>query len=697
MSSGCRRLLVANRGEIARRVFATARAMGIETVAVYADGDAGAPFVAEADQAVALGGTSAAETYLDGAKVLAAALRTGADAIHPGYGFLSENAAFARAVIDAGLTWVGPPPEAIDAIGDKLAAKRLTTEVGVPTLPMVELAAEIGDDAAPAELAAAAREIGYPLLVKAAAGGGGKGMRVVAGEGELVEAMAGARREAEASFGDGTVFLEKYLPAPRHVEIQILGDTQGNLIHLFERECSIQRRHQKIIEEAPSPVLSAELRSAMGEAALRVARALGYHSAGTVEFLVADEADGTTRFWFLEVNTRLQVEHPVTEAVTGLDLVRQQIRVAQGLPLEHTQADLAIDGHAIEARLYAEDVPAGFLPATGTLAAFAFPDDPAVRLDSGVEAGSVVGVAFDPMLAKVIAHAPTRAEAALRLALALERATIAGVVTNRDLLVSSLRHPAFLAGDTTTDFLDRFGLIDRLDRGAGPHGPSPEAMAPLVAAVVLCRQAANRAAATALGFLPSGYRNSVMPPERFVAVAGQHLVTADYRPRRDGAFDVEVTVAPADADPAAEHHLMAVPVVARLESCHCDSSSLAAVIDGVRAQWTVVASTGPDGPRWHVQGPSGRLDLVERSRFPQPGGGDVAGGQAAPMPGSVRVVAVSVGQQVERGQTLVVMEAMKMEHTIVAPEAATVSEVRCAVGDQVDNGQILVVLEPLDS
>ncbi len=688
MSSGCKRLLVANRGEIARRVFATARAMGIETVAVYADGDAGAPFVAEADQAVALGGTSAAETYLDGAKILAAARRTGADAVHPGYGFLSENAAFARAVIDAGLTWVGPPPEAITAMGDKLAAKRLTTEVGVPTLPMVELEG----DADGARLATAARGIGYPLLVKAAAGGGGKGMRVVAGEGELTDAVAGARREAEASFGDGTVFLEKYLPAPRHVEIQILGDTQGNLIHLFERECSIQRRHQKIVEEAPSPVLSDELRSAMGEAALRVARALGYHSAGTVEFLVDDEPDGTTAFWFLEVNTRLQVEHPVTEAVTGLDLVRQQIRVAQGLPLEHTQADLAIEGHAIEARLYAEDVPAGFLPATGTLTAFTFPADPAVRLDSGVEAGSVVGVTFDPMLAKVIAHGPTRAEAALRLALALERAAIAGVVTNRDLLVSILRHPAFLAGDTTTDFIDRF------DFGAGPHGPSPEAMAPLVAAVVLRRQAANRADATVLGFLPSGYRNSAMPPERFLATvtaAGAHDVTAEYRPRRDGGFTMDVIVAPADADPAAEHHATAVPLAGRLEACECDgpgSPSITAVIDGVRARWTVVA----DGTRWHVQGPTGRLDLVERSRFPQPGGGDVAGGQAAPMPGNVRVVAVTAGQHVERGQTLVVMEAMKMEHTIVAPEAATVSEVRCSVGDQVDNGQILVVLEPLE-
>ncbi len=689
MSSGCRRLLVANRGEIARRVFATARAMGIETVAVYAEGDAAAPFVAEADQAVALGGASAAETYLDGSKVLAAARRTGADAVHPGYGFLSENAAFARAVIDAGLTWVGPPPDAIAAMGDKLAAKRLTAEVGVPTLPMVEL----DGDPAPADLATAARSIGYPLLVKAAAGGGGKGMRVVAGEGELADAVAGARREAEAAFGDGTVFLEKYLPAPRHVEIQILGDTQGNLIHLFERECSIQRRHQKIIEEAPSPVLSAELRSAMGDAALRVARALGYHSAGTVEFLVDTEPDGTTAFWFLEVNTRLQVEHPVTEAVTGLDLVRQQIRVAQGLPLEHTQAGLAIDGHAIEARLYAEDVPAGFLPATGTLAAFALPADPAVRLDSGVEAGSVVGVTFDPMLAKVIVHGPTRAEAALRLALALERATIAGVVTNRDLLVSILRHPAFLAGDTTTDFIDRF------DFGAGPHGPTPEAMAPLVAAAVLCRQAANRAAASVLGFLPSGYRNSAMPPERFlatVAAGGEtHDVTAEYRPRRDGSFAFDITVAPAEADPAAEHHATIVSLEARLESCQCDGPagpSVSAVIDGVRARWTVVSY----GARWHVQGPTGRLDLVERSRFPQPGGGEVAGGQAAPMPGNVRVVAVELGQQVQRGQTLVVMEAMKMEHTIVAPQAATVSEVRCAVGDQVDNGQILVVLEPLE-
>ncbi len=682
MSSGCSRLLVANRGEIARRIFATAQMMGISTVAVYADGDAQAPFVAEADQAVALGGTSATESYLDQAKVLEAARCTGADAIHPGYGFLSENAQFAQAVLDAGLTWVGPPPAAIAAMGDKLAAKKLMTAAGVPTLPSLE----IGDGTDLVALAAeVGTSIGYPVLVKATAGGGGKGMRIVARAADLVEAVAGAQREAAAAFGNGIVFLEKYLPAPRHVEIQILGDQHGNLVHCFERECSIQRRHQKIIEEAPSPAVSAALRSAMGQAALQAAQALRYHSLGTVEFLLDTGPDGSPHFYFLEVNTRLQVEHPVTEEVTGLDLVRQQIRVAQGHFLEFTQAELTMDGHAIEARLYAEDVAAGFLPATGTLSAFDLAVGPRVRVDSGVEAGSVVGVSFDPMLAKVIAHGPTRQEAALRLALALERATIAGVVTNRELLVSTLRHPAFLAGDTTTDFLDRVGLTSTTSNGTVRTAAE---LAPLLAALVLYRQARNRDHAPVLGFLRSGYRNSVMPPEQLKVKVGEQLATMAYRSQRNGTFTVEVDVS-GDASPEPDGPIDMVSVAASLEQR--SGPAIEATVDGVRGRYVVVGN----GPRWHLQGPSGRADVIEQSRFPSTGPDPVAGGQAAPMPGSVRVVAVTVGQQVAAGQTLVVMEAMKMEHTVVAPNAAVVAEVRCAVGDQVDNGQILVVLEPL--
>ena len=448
MSSGCDRLLVANRGEIAGRVIRTAREMGIETVAVYAAADDAAPFVGAADHAVALAGTTASETYLDQTQLLEVAATTGADAVHPGYGFLSESAEFAAAVIAAGMTWVGPPPEAIAAMGDKLAAKRTMVGVGVPTLPSIEVT---GDD----RLAGAAAEIGFPLLVKAAAGGGGKGMRVVVEPADLPAAVAAAKREAAAAFGDSTVFLERYLPASRHVEIQVIGDQHGTLVHCFERECSIQRRHQKLIEEAPSPAVDHRLRAAMGAAAVDAVRVIGYHSVGTVEFLLDDRAAGDqVSFYFLEVNTRLQVEHPVTEAVTGLDLVAEQIRIARGEALAFGQDDLAIDGHAIEARLYAEDVEAGFLPATGTVVAFDWPTEPPVRVDAGVVPGSVVGVEFDSMLAKVISHGRTRAEAAARLAATLDRMTIAGVTTNRSFLVDVVRHQRFHAGETNTAFID---------------------------------------------------------------------------------------------------------------------------------------------------------------------------------------------------------------------------------------------------
>ncbi|MEM8923242.1 MAG: biotin carboxylase N-terminal domain-containing protein [Actinomycetota bacterium] len=688
MSSGCSRVLVANRGEIARRVFATARAMGLSTVAVYADGDAAEPFVAEADLAVALGGTTAADSYLDAAKVLDAAKRTGADAVHPGYGFLSENAAFASAVIEAGLTWIGPPPAAIAAMGDKLEAKKRMTAAEVPTLPSVEVTESV-------DVAAAAEEIGYPVLVKAAAGGGGKGMRVVDTADGLEAAVAGAVREADAAFGDGTVFLEKYLTASRHVEIQILGDTHCNVVHCFERECSIQRRHQKIIEEAPSPGITAATRQAMGAAAVAAAEAIDYHSAGTVEFLVVDTPgtadDEVQPFYFLEVNTRLQVEHPVTEEITGLDLVREQIRIAEGLPLAFAQTDLAIDGAAVEARLYAEDPAAGFLPAIGTLAAFALADEPDVRLDTGVESGSVVGVAFDPMLAKVIAHAPTRREAALKLALALERMTIVGLTTNRDFLVAALRSQAFLAGDTTTDFIERIELplAAEID---------PETEAELAAVLVLARQAANRRSAAALAFLPSGYRNSVMPPETLTVAVGGGDVDVAYRATRSGGFEITVGRGGNDADDAGGadgEGRSTRTVTARLdgESPTLDGTEIEATIDGIRSRYIVVA----DGTGWHIQGPTARIDAVERSRFPDPGGETVAGGQRAPMPGTIRSIEVAVGDDVSGGQALLILEAMKMEHTVAAPEASRVAEIRCAVGEQVDNGAVLIVLEPVDA
>ncbi len=500
-------LLVANRGEIARRVFRTARAMGMRCVAVFSDADADEPFVAEADMAVRLPGG-----YLDGEAVVAAAVAAGAHAVHPGYGFLAENAGFARAVAAAGLVWVGPGPEAIETMGDKLAAKAAAAAAGVPVLPSSEDPAD-------------ASGVGFPLMVKAAAGGGGKGMRLVSDPADLETAVAAARREALGGFGDDTVFLERYLPRCRHVEVQILGDAHGSIVHLGERECSIQRRHQKIIEESPSTAVDDGLRAAMGDAAVRLAQSIGYVSAGTVELLLDDD---TGEFFFLEVNTRLQVEHPVTEEVTGLDLVREQLRIAAGEPLGYGQADIAFAGHAIEARLYAEDPAAGFLPAVGTLAAFAPAAEPAVRWDSGVEAGSTVGLDFDPMLAKVIAHAPTRTEAAGRLALALERLHIGGVTTNRHFLAAALRSRAFLDGDTTTDFIDRTEPSRAAARSAADCQQAATATA-------MWLQAAERQQARTLGWMPSGWRLGRLPSERVelaVETAGGPVeLTVRYRPR----------------------------------------------------------------------------------------------------------------------------------------------------------------------
>src|SRR4051812_47050692 len=444
-----RKLLVANRGEIAARIIRTARAMDIATVAVFSDPDADAPFVAAADEAVRLPGAAPGETYLRGALVVAAARATGADAVHPGYGFLSENAGFARACAEAGLVFVGPSPEAIEAMGSKTAAKERMAAAGVPVLQGTVVGA---DDQLDLEaLAGAAADIGYPVLVKAAYGGGGRGMRIVQGASGLAEAVAAARREAAAAFGNGTVFLERFVERPRHVEVQIVGDTRGTVVHLFERECSIQRRYQKIIEEAPSPAVSPELRAELGAAAVAAAKAIDYVGAGTVEFVL----DRSGRFFFLEVNTRLQVEHPVTELVTGLDLVRVQLQVADGEPLPDEVTGASITGHAVEVRLYAEDVPAGFLPVTGTLHRFAVPALPGVRVDAGVADGSVVGVHYDPMLAKVIAHGPTRDAACRRLARALAEARGHGVTTNRDPLVGILREGEVRRGGIDTGYLER--------------------------------------------------------------------------------------------------------------------------------------------------------------------------------------------------------------------------------------------------
>jgi propionyl-CoA carboxylase alpha chain len=657
------RLLIANRGEIARRIAATAAAMGITTVAVYSEGDAGAPFVRAADQAVALPGRTAAETYLSIEALLHAAAVTGADAVHPGYGFLAERAAFARAVTGAGLTWVGPPADVIEVLGDKLAAKAMMASAGVPVLPSWE----VTGDALPVSA-----DLPMPLLVKAAAGGGGKGMRVVSAAAELGDAVAAAGREAGAAFGDPTVFLEPYITGARHVEIQVLADGHGSFVHCFERECSIQRRHQKIIEECPSPALDAGLREQLGAVALAAARAAGYLGAGTVEFVLDPAGD----FWFLEVNTRLQVEHPVTEAVTGIDLVREQLLVAQRLPLSVTQADLAVTGHAIEARLYAEDPAAGFLPTTGTLLDWQPAAEPPCRWDSGVEAGSVVGVEFDPMLAKVIAHAPTRTEAALRLALALERSRIRGITTSRDFLVAALRHPVFLAGGTTTAFIEQTGTA------AARRQPGGEVRLAAVAAA-LAAQAGARAAAPVLATLPSGWRNSVMPPERTEYRHGADVLAVCYRRQRDGRFAVDVTGAGrtgSEPSGAAVHMTVAV-----LEA---QGGWIDLEASGRRHRLHVLRH----GDRVWVQGAGGDIALAAVPRFPAAERQEVAGGLVAPMPGTILAVHVQRGDTVSAGQLLMIVEAMKMEHRIAAPHAGVVGEVRARRGDQVSGGDLLAVI-----
>jgi len=649
------KLLVANRGEIARRVFRTARQWGMATVAVYSEPDAGAPFVAEADEAVPIGGTSAAESYLRAEAILAAARRTGADAVHPGYGFLSENAEFARACAGAGLVFVGPSPEAIEAMGSKVAARRLMTSAGVPVVPGAELA---GND--PAVLAAAAAEVGLPLLVKASAGGGGRGMRLVGAGDDLAAAVASARREALAAFADGTVFLERYIQPARHVEIQIVGDEHGNVATLLERDCSVQRRHQKIVEEAPSPAVDADLRRRMEAAAVDAALAVGYVGAGTVEFVLGPDGE----FFFLEMNTRLQVEHPVTEAITGLDLVGLQLLVAQGGRLPPEAMSPTMRGHAIEARIYAEDPGAGYAPSAGVVESFELPDW--VRVDSAVEAGTIVGVEYDPMLAKVVAWAPSRAEAAARLAGALGHARIHGLTTNRALLVGILTHPEFLAGAADTGFLDRHPPAELVP------APDDRQWALAALAATLADQAANRRNAPVLATLPSGWRNSPSGPQFRRLEAGGRLAEVGYRLGRTPVFEVDgarlddVVVLSAEPD--------AVDVM--------DA--------GVRRRYQV--SRGAE--RLHVDGGGVHVSFAILPRFPEPAPAEATGSLAAPMPGRVSRVEVVEGDRVEVGDVLVVIEAMKMEHRLTAPEAGTVEAVKVQPGMTVKGGDVVVILHP---
>ncbi len=631
--------------------------MGIKTVAVFSDADQRTPFVEEADEGVALGGNSPAESYLRMDALIGAAHRSGADAIHPGYGFLAENAAFARAVLDAGLIWVGPSPESMERMGDKLAAKKLVAAAGVPVLPSVEIRGM-----EPSQMIQAAQGVGWPVLVKASAGGGGKGMRVVRSEEDLIESVTGAQREAAAAFGDDTVFLERYVESSRHLEIQVFGDSHGNLVALFERECSIQRRHQKIVEEVPSPGLDEPTRRRMSEAAVATARAVDYRGAGTVEFIY-DNGD----FYFLEMNTRLQVEHPVTEEVTTLDLVRLQLLVADGQPLPEEALQPEMLGHAIEVRLYAEDPRQGFLPVTGKLDRFEIPS-PHVRVESSVENGSEVSIHYDPMIAKVVAWADNRETAASILADALEHARIHGVSTNRELLVRILRHPEFLSGQTDTDFLSRH---DPAVLGA-PLPAREEAHMAAVAAALAAQE--DRRIRSALHVtIPSGWRNSPSQLQEVTFDSEYGEVRVGYRFEARGGVTIEV-----------DRHPIEGAAILRL------TPELVGLVTASHLRWFHINRVGAVH---HVDGPGGYTKLIESPRFPVGSVGQDRGSLHAPMPGKVVKVEVAEGDVVDQGQVLVVMEAMKMEHTLRSPHAGTVTAVHTSAGEQVEAGQTLIVLD----
>jgi len=606
-----RSLLIANRGEIACRIVRTARRLGIRTVAVYSDADAGALHVREADAAVLIGPSPVRESYLLGDRIIAAARETGAEAIHPGYGFLSENADFAQAVIDAGLIWVGPDPASITAMGLKDAAKSLMSEAGVPVTP-----GYLGQDQSGTRLAAEADAIGYPVLIKAVAGGGGKGMRKVDGPGDFAEALLSCRREAASSFGNDQVLLEKWVTNPRHIEVQVFGDRHGNVVHLFERDCSLQRRHQKVIEEAPAPGMDDATREAICDAAVRAARAVDYVGAGTIEF-IADGSEGlrADRIWFMEMNTRLQVEHPVTEAITGQDLVEWQLRVASGEPLPRTQRELSIDGWAMEARLYAEDPANGFLPSIGSLEAFDLGGG--CRIDTGVEQGAEISPFYDPMIAKVIAYGPDRDAARERLAACLSDSVIWPLRTNAGFLVKALEHPAFVAADVDTGLIGREG-----DRLMPPERPSEAALE-------------DAAAALSFGGGPGGFRLNAPARREASFLLDGEAVSVSFDPGRGGKADDAVLIA-----------------------------------EGGQV-WRL--------SQWRVDGMAA--------------GGASDGLVLSPMPGRIISVAVAQGGRVAKGQRLLTLEAMKMEHGLAAPFDGVVAELHAAEGGQVSEGALLARID----
>ena len=680
------KLLIANRGEIACRIAATARRLGIRTVAVYSDADASARHVTFCDEAWRLGPAPARESYLNAGRVLEIARRSGAQAIHPGYGFLAENEAFARAVADAGLVFVGPPASAIAAMGDKAAAKRLMEQAGVPLVPGYH-----GTDQSDAKLAAEAERIGYPVLIKASAGGGGKGMRIVESAAQFDAMLASCRREAGNAFGDDTVLVERYVVRPRHIEIQVFADTHGNTIHLFERDCSVQRRHQKVVEEAPAPGMTDERRRAMGEAAVAAARAVGYVGAGTVEFIV----DPSGAFFFMEMNTRLQVEHPVTEMISGFDLVEWQLRVAAGEPLPARQEALRIDGHAIEVRIYAENPDSGFLPSIGTLrhlrtppavefartetAAAGAPTAP-IRIDSGVREGDTITPHYDPMIAKLIVHGPDRETTLARLARALARVQVVGPASNVDFLARLVANPAFASGDLDT------GLIEREKERLlpAPEKPSLRRRALAVAAVLA---AEFDGAATNDGRSWPGDPWSARSGWRCAArlVRTLHFEQAGQPcPVQVEYGDDEWFVREGDdCVRLAELHWDTTPATA-------GAAVAARTVRGVVDDRSFVVDAVIDGETLHVFSPLGHYALGYTPALAHVGEHEDDSALVAPMPGKVIALFVEVGAEVERGQALLVIEAMKMEHTISAPSAGRIASIRFAVGDQVTEGVQLV-------
>ena len=634
-------ILVANRGEIASRIMSSAQKMGIKCVAVYVEADKNAPYLTQADQSVKLD-----TNYLDADAILNAAKMTHSEAIHPGYGFLSENADFASSVEQSGLIWIGPSASAIAKMGDKLKAKAITESAGLPSLPIALTEADIDS-------------IGFPLLIKASAGGGGKGMRIVNSAKDLADSIKITQGEAQQAFGDGTIFFESYIKKSRHIEIQILGDHHGNIIHLGERECSIQRRYQKIIEESPSPRLDSTLREQLGDAAISLAKKINYQSAGTIEFLFDDE---TGKFWFLEMNTRLQVEHPVTEEVTGIDIVEQQLLIAGNQELNITQQDVVWDGHAIEARIYAEDPENNFLPSTGKLIANQIKPKAGIRWDSGVEAGMLIGTDFDPLLAKVIAHGSTRLDAARKLASELENTHFGGFVTNVEFLANVLRHKEFIQGNTTTGFIDEFSPSRSL-----VLEDDQQRFVAITAALWL--QGLNRSQAVVLENMPSGWNNARLPDQRIVFEMDDRLLEIHYKRNRDGSFTVD------NLQQAIVHHW-------------CESE-VDIEIDGVRT----LSSVTMEGDQLLVQCLGGNKLLNIQPRFVSSQEQEQQGSLVSPMPGKVVELHVKKGDRVKAGDNLLMIEAMKMNHNVKANEDGIIAELFVQENDQLDYGAVLMIIE----